>query len=256
MHCLDAERPCPLWVRRSVHNRAMLEIEIQRRLVAVIAASMRAAAAAEARVSTGELELLIEAARGSLEGLQSLTGVSATSLRRHLAFISRNHGRGRPEDSDGDVRDIRERDLMEVVQEVTDWIATTDNTEVAEAAGSAWERRDYDGAVRSAFVRLETRMRERARVSATDGGMVGRRLVNRLLPDNGVSARWNPEGLLGRLKEQEQVAARELFLGALGLFRNATGHRETGYTREEAADVLSLIALCFRLLAKVSPAEA
>jgi uncharacterized protein (TIGR02391 family) len=234
------------------HTSAMLAIEVQRRLTEVISASMRVAAAAEARAPSSEVELLVSAARRSIAELRSLTGVSDGHLGRHLAFIQRNHREGRPQASDGDVADIRERDLIDLIEAVSRWIEKINSTEVTEAAGQAWARQDYDGAVRAAFVRLETRMRELAGVPATDGSFVGRRLVNRLLPENGITDRWTPEGLLGQLKEQEQAAARELFLGAFGLFRNATGHRETGYTREEATDVLSLVALCFRLLDKMS----
>jgi hypothetical protein len=231
----------------------MLAIEVQRRLVDVISTATRAAAAAEARAPSSEIDLRVAAAQESIAELRSLTGVSDGYLGRHLGFIQLNHRRGQPQASDGDIADIRERDLLELVERVAGWAETTNGTELTEAAGAAWERQDYDGAVRAAFVRLETRMRELAGVPANDGSFVGRRLVNRLLPDNGITERWTSEGLLGQLKEQEQAAARELYLGALGLFRNATGHRETGYTREEAADVLGLVALCFRLLGKLSP---
>ena len=245
-------RPSDAPVTRRTDTSAMLAIEVQRRLAEVISTSMRAAAAAEARAPSSEVDLLVTAAHRSIADLRLLTGVSDGHLGRHLRFIQLNHRRGRPEESDGDIADIREHDLIHLVEMVAGWIEKTNRTELTEAAAPAWERQDYDGAVRAAFVRLETRMRELAGVPATDGSVVGRRLVNRLLPDNGITDRWTSEGLLGQLKEQEQAAARELYLGALGLFRNATGHRETGYTREEAADVLGLVALCFRLLDKLS----
>jgi hypothetical protein len=81
-------------------------------------------------------------------------------------------------------------------------------------------------------------------------------LVARLLPGNGPSDRWGDEGLLGHLTDREQTGARELLNGALSLFRNATAHRATAYTREEAEDVLHLVNLCLRLLAKYRTPDA
>jgi uncharacterized protein (TIGR02391 family) len=121
--------------------------------------------------------------------------------------------------------------------------------ELVSAIQGSWRAEQYDAAVRDAFVHLEGRMRELADIKPHEG-LTGRRLVNRLLPTNGDTAPLGDEGLLGHLTDTEQGGARDLLNGAVSLFRNASAHRPTAYSRAEAEDVIHLVNLCLRLLDK------
>ena len=134
---------------------------------------------------------------------------------------------------------------------VRTWSNELLDAELVAAVLPSWQAQDYDSAVRSAFVHLEDRMREAGSIDRAEG-LTGRSLVSRLLPGNGMSERWNAEGLLGQLAHQEQRGARELLNGSFSLFRNATAHRSTAYTRDEAEDVVHLVHVCLRLVAKIA----
>lgn len=178
-------------------------------------------------------------------------GAEFHGLRRHLSWLERRHREGNPAAADGDIIDLREHDLPEVVDVVVNWSAGIMDAELVATISDSWRAQRYDAAVREAFVLTESRIRALAGVAPNEG-VTGRRLVARLLPGNGPSERWTNEGLLGRLTDAEQGGARELLNGAVSLFRNATAHRETAYTRNEAEDVLHLVNLCLRMLAKIS----
>lgn len=228
----------------------MLSVDIHRRLAALYKEIYALAAAAERRAPTSEIELRVAAARATAAGLEQMVGAEFGSLRRHLGWLLRRHREGRPDEADGDVADLRERDLPDVIDTVATWSAGLLDVGLAAAVAGSWRSGEYDAAVRAAFVHLEQRMRAVGAVPPNES-VVGRRLVNRVLPGNGPSEMWTADGFMGHLNDGEQSGARELLNGSLSLFRNATAHRETGYALEEAEDILHLVSLCLRLLAKV-----
>lgn len=228
----------------------MLSFEVHRELAELTSAVHRVTNAAVERVPSDEIELRVDAALSSAGRLEAMIGSEFYGLRRHLGWLRKRHSEGRPDLADGDVTDLRERDLAEAIDAVEKWThALLDPALVASVEGS-WRAQQYDAAVREAFVFLEQRIREVAAVSPAEG-VVGRRLIARLLPGTGPSGRWSPDGFMGQLSNGEQSGARELLNGALALFRNATAHRATAYSREEAEDLVHLVNLCLRLAAKV-----
>lgn len=230
----------------------MLSLEVHRALTDLVKKVHEAAAAAEQRVAFEEIDLRVTAALASADRLEAITGVQAASTRRHLGWIRHRHGEGQPELSDGDVRDLRQHDLPEVIDAIGRWVQHQIDPDLLAAIEGSWEAQQYDAAVRDAFVHVEERLRSVGGIDPREG-LVGRRLVNRVLPGTGPSDRWTPDGFLGAMTDQEQGGAREILHGALALFRNATAHRVTAYSREEAQDVLHLVNLCIRLIKKIQP---
>jgi Protein of unknown function (Hypoth_ymh) len=229
---------------------AMLSFEVHRELAELTSAVHRVTNAAIERAPSDEIELRVDAALSSAGRLEAMIGGQFYGLRRHLGWLRKRHREGRPNLADSDVADLREHDLAEAIDAVEKWShALLDPALVACVEGS-WRAQQYDAAVREAFVFLEQRMRGVAAVSPAEG-VVGRRLVTRLLPGSGPSDRWSPDGFMGHLSDGEQGGARELLNGSLALFRNATAHRTTAYSREEAEDLVHLVNLCLRLVAKV-----
>jgi uncharacterized protein (TIGR02391 family) len=230
----------------------VLSYEIDQALAELIATVNRVTGAASRRVPADEIDLRVEAAIRAADRLDALVGPDPTNLRRHLHWLGRRHRDGRPELSDVDVRDLQEHDLPERIAAVVAWSDGLLDPGLLEAVLPSWQAQDYDSAVRSAFVLLEQRIREAASINPA-AGFTGRGLVSRLLPGDGISDRWGLDGLMGQLTHGEQRGARELLNGAFGLFRNATAHRSTAYSRDEAEDVLHLLHLCLRLVAKITP---
>lgn len=242
-------RAFPPHCSRTSDNPGVLSFEVHGELTELIAAVNRVATAAEKRAPVTEIELRVNHARETAERLEAMIDAKFGSLRRHLAWLLRRHREGRPELADGDVMDLREHDLPDVTATVGRWAENLLDGGLVETIEGSWRAQRYDAAVREAFVYLEARMRALGLVDP-GLGLTGRQLVARLLPGNGPSDRWGDEGLLGHLTDREQSGARELLNGAVSLFRNATAHRATAYTREEAEDVVHLVNLCLRLLDK------
>jgi hypothetical protein len=229
----------------------VLSFEIHGALADLAAAVYRVTDAAADRAPVDEIDLRVDAAVAAAGRLDAVIGPDPTNLRRHLHWLRRRHREGHPELSDGDVRDLREHDLPERIQTVVSWSGGLLDAGLVDAVLRSWQAQEYDSAVRSAFVHLEQRMREVGSVDPA-AGLTARRLVSRLLPGNDTSDRWSEEGFMGSLPDGEQGGARELLNGSFSLFRNATAHRSPAYTREEAEDVIHLVNLCLRLVAKIS----
>ena len=97
----------------------------------------------------------------------------------------------------------------------------------------------FDEAVRSAFVLLEERLRDAAKVE----GMTGTQLANHAFsPANGPLAKH-----LGR-NQSEREGLRELYSGAFRLFRNPTAHGLVGYSAAEGKAILGLVDLLLKLV--------
>lgn len=228
----------------------MLSVEVYRELAELMSAVNRVTTAATERVAFDEIDLRVDEALSCASRLEAMIGAEFHGLRRHLGWLRRRHREGRPELADGDVVDLREHDLPVAINTVESWSRATLDPALVASVERSWRAQQYDAAVRESFVLLEQRMREVAAVAPGEG-VVGRRLVTRLLPGDGPSDRWSTNGFMGHLTDGEQRGARELLNGTLGLFRNATAHRTTAYSREEAEDVIRLVNLCLRLLAKI-----
>jgi len=228
----------------------VLSFKVYRDLTALIASVEGVTAAAEERVAASEIELRVAATLAIADRLEAIVETRFVGLRRHLGWLLYRHREGRPDLADGDITDLRKHDLPDVMEAIETWSARLLDPGLEAVVGELWNNQQYDAAVRAGFVYVEERMRSLAGVEPNEG-VVGRKLVHRLLPINGeMPGEWTDRGLLGHLTDNEKSGARELLSGALVLFRNATAHRQVAYTREEADDVLHLVSLSLRLLAK------
>jgi uncharacterized protein (TIGR02391 family) len=226
----------------------MLSSEAHRELVELTVAVADVVRVAEARSDPDTVERATTRASEAGDRLAAITNVSLGNLPRHLGFIRRNFRDGRPGSSDGDLVDLQQHDLPGIAQAVEAWSTRLLDPALWADVSRSWGLHQYDAAVRDAFVFLEQQMRELAGVLPSDG-LNGRGLVNRLLPDAGVGG-WGTSGFLGPMTDGEQRGARELLMGSFALFRNATAHRPIEYSPAEAEDVMHLVNLCLRLLAK------
>jgi hypothetical protein len=185
----------------------VLSFEVHRALAELTRAVHRVTTAAVERAPFDEIDLRIEAALSSVSRLEAMIGSEFHGLRRHLGWLRRRHREGAPELADGDIVDLREHDLPAAITAVEKWSeALLDPVLVVSIEGS-WRAQQYDAAVRESFVLLEQRMREVAAVAPSEG-VVGRRLVARLLPGGGPSDRWSADGFMGHLTEGEQGRGR------------------------------------------------
>jgi hypothetical protein len=230
----------------------VLDVDMHQALAELIAAVNRATDAAERRAPAAEVELRVDAAEAVAARIEAMIGSSSGNLRRHLYWLRRRFGEGKPELADGDLRDLREHDVPAVVDAVAAWGRSLIDAKLYQAVIRSWEAQQYDSAVRSAFVCLEERMRSLGDVSARRS-VAGAGLVRQLLPEGDDRDRWDSRGFMGGLTDGEQKGARQLLSGSFGLFRNATAHRSVAYSRDEAADVIHLVNLCFRLTEKIRP---
>lgn len=228
----------------------MLSLEVHGELVALIGAVNRLIAAAGQRAPFAEIELRVMAARTSAERLERMTDTTFPKLERHLDWLEKRHREGSPELADGDIDDLRDQDLPHVVETVTAWTTRLLDRGLVDAITASWTAHDYDGAVRDAFIELETRMKTLATTGPGET-LFGRRLVNRLFDPPQLPAAISEHGFMGHLTDGEIAGARDLIAGSIGLFRNATAHRAVPYTRDEATDVIHLVNVCLRILDKM-----
>lgn len=229
----------------------MLSLEVHGELVALVGAVNRVIAAATERAPIEEIELRLAAARASQKKLEEMTGSTFGGMDRHLWWLEKNHREGHPTSSDGDIVDLRDRDLPAAVEAVSAWAARLLDAGLVAAITRTWEAQDYDGTVRDAFNELEARMKALATVRPGEA-LFGRRLVKRLFDPAQLPAMILGErGFMGELTTKELEGARDLVGGSVGLFRNATAHRAVPYTRDEASDIVHLVNVCLRIVEKM-----
>lgn len=100
-------------------------------------------------------------------------------------------------------------------------------------------RGDYDTAIFRAFKEVEVRVRQKAGLSNGDYGV---ELMNKAFgPTGKLTNQSVPEG--------EQAATRQLFVGAVGVFKNPASHREVDYT--DPKEVMETICFASQLLRMV-----
>jgi uncharacterized protein (TIGR02391 family) len=102
---------------------------------------------------------------------------------------------------------------------------------------------DYDSAVFQAFKEVEVRVRDKAKLANTD---IGVKLMRKAFNStDGI--------LLDKCADPgEQVARMELFAGAIGTFKNPSGHRNVGFSNpKEVSDIIHFANHLLRILESV-----
>jgi uncharacterized protein (TIGR02391 family) len=123
---------------------------------------------------------------------------------------------------------------------------------IASRVYPAFLRGEYDTAIFQAFREVEVAVRTAGAFSASDCGVELMRAAFR------VSKNSAPPGPLtdAMLPPGEQEAMGHLFAGALGVYRNSTGHRHVPTDAEEAAEVIMLASQLLRIVDRLSPPQA
>lgn len=204
------------------------------------------------KVSPEEVHLRVEAARQTLDELGETIGAGASgafgTLGRHLYFLDYWYQRDKPESYASDLVDMTERDLPGVAAAVSVWARGGLSEGLAHAIDTSWNSRHYAGAVRDAFIHLESVMREVGGVDPSRG-LSGERLIEELLgPNSSSPLSLPPDGPFGALTGGERAGAYHLLRGAFLLVRNATAHRPLEYTRQDAESLVHLVNLCLSVV--------
>lgn len=199
-----------------------------------------------------EVTLRVESAKQRLDELGETIGIGASgafgTLARHLSFLDYWYQRDKPDSYASDLVDMTERDLPGVAAAVSTWARGGLDPELNRAIATSWASRHYSGAVRDAFIFLESVLREAGGVDPSRG-LSGERLIEELLGANSVTPLPLPVGgPFGALTSGERAGAYYLLRGAFLLARNATAHRPIEYTRHQAEDLLHLVNLCLTVV--------
>ncbi len=199
-----------------------------------------------------EVGLRVASARGALDSLQVSIGADPekgfNNLSRHLYFLNHYHAKGDPSGYASDILAMRAKDLPAIIKAVEESTGQALDSGLVRAIGPSWEAQHYAGAVRDAFIYLETVLREAGGVGH-DSGFSGVQLATAVLgPKSASRIQLSPHAALGTLASGEAEGAYNLVKGAFQLYRNATAHRVTHYSAEQAENVVRLVNLCVELL--------
>lgn len=156
----------------------------------------------------------------------------SVNLGRHLAWMQYWLGKGQSGDCQGDIVNICDHDIPTLEKDFRNWCANSIHydLELVERISELIIRREYDSAIRKAFVILKSRLATRFGVDKT---LDGADLVNRIFGTSGV--------LASKLDGGERQAMRDLLAGLYGVFRNKYGHQDIDAPWHEADAILSMI---------------
>lgn len=204
-----------------------------------------------------ELRLRLEEAKEALDSVQIIIGASPTghfnSLARHLHFLLYYYERDQPENYQGDISDLYERDLPGVINEVHSWLEAQLDPRLLAAITTSWTAKNYANAVRDAFICLETELRSAAELDPTKGHS-GEKLVSAAFDPKGIlPAKVQKQSPIGELTAGEMTGLQHLVRGAFLLFRNSTAHRPIVYNVTEAEAIINVVNHCLRFIPNEHP---
>jgi len=154
----------------------VLSLAVHRQLLSLTSQISALFERLDAGAPTDEITLRVAGVRDVLDDLQTITGIGPTgsfnTLARHLHWLLRRHGEGKPDLYAPDLSDIRERDLPGVVASVEAWGRQLLDPGLVAAIAASWEAQHYGSAVRDAFIYLEDVLRELGGVDPDSGSLV------------------------------------------------------------------------------------
>jgi hypothetical protein len=139
----------------------------------------------------------------------------------------------------GDIDDLLERDLPAIEKQIKDWsnkLAYVD-ADLRREIAPLIRTRQFDSAIRKAFVVMKTRLCEKFGIEQT---IDGPELVNRLF---GKSSDYFPDMNAGT-----RQSYRDLFAGLFGLIRNEFAHNNAEPHLSDLDAVVANVNLCLRLI--------
>ena len=163
----------------------------------------------------------------------------ASHVQRHLAWMQRNLALDKPAASESDINDICDRDLPVLADDFKQWCVQAGHydEELREKVVELLGTRQYDSAIRRAFVILKTRM---VVVFEVTDNIDGADLVNQLF---GTKSEATPF-----LSAAERQAFRDLLSGMYGVFRNKYMHEDVDAPFYETDAILSMVNFALKRL--------
>lgn len=155
-----------------------------------------------------------------------------SSLERHLYFMKKRLGEEKPELCQQDIEDICSDDITKLEKSFRDWCGSSIHydQELRDKISELLLQREYDSAIRKAFVILKSRLVDKFGVSRN---LDGNDLVNQIFGKLGAAA--------DTLNASERQAMRDLLAGLYGVFRNKYGHQDVEAPWHEADAILSMV---------------
>lgn len=170
-------------------------------------------------------------------------GVGRSNMGRHLYFMDYYLKRDDQESCRGDVRDILNHDLPEIEENFREWVKDAEHYDesLRRAVSELIARREYDSAIRKAFVILKERLVHRFQA---DHSLDGADLVNSIFGSSGTAR--------STLETKNCEAWRNLLDGLYGVFRNRFAHRDVETSWAEADGVISMLNIVLKKLDEMS----
>lgn len=152
---------------------------------------------------------------------------------RHLGWMKQRLTEDRPDLCQGDISDICDLDIPALEKAFRDWCAKPAHydPELAAKIGGLVLQREYDSAIRRAFVILKSRI---VRSFNTPANLDGVELVNHVFGGKGI--------LVSVVADADRQAYRDLLAGLYGVFRNKYSHNDVQvewYEFEAAASAVN-----------------
>jgi hypothetical protein len=151
---------------------------------------------------------------------------------QHLAWMRKFLREGKVDRAEVDILDICRIDLPAVERAFREWSeqATEYDDELKEKTIPLLIQREFDSAIRKAFVILTSRLRTTYDLGNTRDGA---KLANAVFGPDGAAA--------ASLDASERAAMRELLAGLYGVYRNRYGHEDVEAPLYEAEAVIGSI---------------
>lgn len=123
--------------------------------------------------------------------------------------------------------------------EMPEWLGRIDDSQLRLELSSSAFTHDFTGAIRTAFVHLERRIRDSV---GLEDHYYGKPLIDKAFhPENGILQPVSPDG-------GERAGLHHLLLGIFLYYRNPIAHRSMYHTEEPALAVISLIDHALQLV--------
>lgn len=170
--------------------------------------------------------------------------IFAGNARRHLGFLSHYLERGQKKNCASDIDDLCNHDLPAMRQYYHEWLVKSAavDAELQEKVLGLLTKREFDSAVRKAFIVLTERLRLHFELPKDKDGP---ELVN--LVFGGKSTVALP------LDASQKQAYRDLFSGLYGVYRNKYAHNDCNPDWIEVLGLISFLNLILCDLASLAP---
>ncbi len=166
------------------------------------------------------------------------------NTRRHLGFLIHYLESGDKKSSLSDIVDLNETDLPKIREHYRTWLekSAAVDSELQEKVVGLLTKREFDSAIRKAFIVLTSRLRTQFSLPEDRDGP---ELVNLVFGSKSTVAL--------PLDASQKQSYRDLFSGLYGTYRNKYAHNDCNPDWIEVLGLISFINLALRELAYLDP---